>query len=208
MSGIKYYFGKLIQKIQVPTLRNCTIDSTAKVCQRSNLIDVKMGRYSYMGASNSLSNVDIGSFCSIASYCAIGGGSHPTGFVSSSPLFLEGGNIFNKNFSELPFAESEKVTIGNDVWIGEGCFINAGVTIGDGAIVGAHSVVTKDVPSYAVVAGAPVRLIRFRFDEAIIEELLKLQWWDWPDEMLYRFAPFFADPDQLLREVEKCKSGC
>lgn len=200
MRGIKYYFGKLIQKIQVPTLRDCIIDPTAKICQRSNLINVKMGRYSYMGASNSLSNVDIGSFCSIASYCAIGGGSHPTGFVSSSPVFLEGGNIFNKHYSELPFKDSEKVTIGNDVWIGEGCFVNAGITIGDGAIVGAHSVVTKDVPPYSIVAGAPARLIRYRFNEETINRLRALEWWSWDDSVLEKNAYLFDDPVRLFEK--------
>lgn len=73
MRSISYYFGKLLQKIQVPTLRDCDIDPTAKICQRSNLINVSMGRYSYMGAANSMNNVKIGNFCSIASYCAIGG---------------------------------------------------------------------------------------------------------------------------------------
>lgn len=202
MRGIKYCFGKFLQKIQFPTLRNCEIDSTAKICQRSNLTDVKMGKYSYMGAANSLSNVEIGSFCSIASYCAIGGGSHPIDFVSTSPVFLAGSNIFNTHFSELPFESSEKVLIGNDVWIGEGCFINAGITIGDGAIVGAHSVVTRDVPPYAIVAGAPAKLLRYRFNEEVISGLEKLRWWDWPSEGIVRYSDLFGDPEALLSAVE------
>lgn len=194
-----YLWGKLLQKMQVPTMRGCNIDSTAKVQQRSNLINVTMGRYSYMGAANSLSNVSIGSFCSIASYCAIGGGDHPLNYVSSSPVFLSGRNALGANLGNLPFDESSRVTIGNDVWIGEACFISAGVTIGDGAVIGAHSVVTHDVEPYSIVAGAPAREIRKRFPEEIIEGLLALKWWNWGDGQLRASSELFVDPKALLK---------
>lgn len=195
---VKYLFGKFIQKIQIPTMKNCDIHPTAKVCQRSNLIDVSMGRYSYMGAANSVRNTKIGAFCSIASYCAIGGGDHPLEFVSTSPVFLKGRNIFGKNFCSLDFEDAAQVQIGNDVWIGEGVFISGGVVIGDGAVVGAHSVVTKNVPPYAIVAGTPARLLRYRFDEKVISRLEKLKWWDWDDEEISRCSNCFADPEALI----------
>lgn len=201
MNSLSYYIGKAIQKIQIPTMRDCEIDPTAKVCQRSNLIKVKMGRYSYIGASNSLNNVSIGSFCSIASYCAIGGGSHPTDYVSTSPVFLEGANIFGINFASIPFDPSGQVRIGNDVWIGEACFVNAGVKVGDGAIVGAHSVVTKDVEPYAIVAGAPAQIIRYRFNQETVRMLNRLRWWDFPESQLKEYAPSFNDPDALFRKL-------
>ena len=198
MQPVAYYLGKLLQKIQVPTLRDCDIDATAKICQRSNLINVTMGRYSYMGAANSLNNVRIGNFCSIASYCAIGGGAHPLSFVSSSPVFLDGDNIFGKNFAHLAFEESRPVNIGNDVWIGEGCFINGGITIGDGAVIGAHSVVTKDVAPFAVVAGAPAKLLRYRFTDEVIDGLRRSRWWDWSEEELNEASALFGSPDRFL----------
>lgn len=198
MQSISYYVGKVLQKIQVATKRDCLIDPTAKICQRSNLIGVKMGRYSYMGAANSCNNVEIGAFCSIASYCAIGGGSHPIGNASTSPLFVEGDNIFKKNFAKLPFEEASPVHIGNDVWIGEGCFIAAGVSIGDGAIIGAHSVVTRDVDPYAIVAGAPAKKIRMRFDEETVLKLRDLKWWDFPDQRLHELGECFSSPDRLI----------
>lgn len=188
--------------MQCPTLRDCDIDPTAKICQRSNLINVSMGRYSYMGAANSLNNVEIGSFCSIASYCAIGGGSHPIEYVSTSPVFLRGDNFFHKNFANLQFEEAEKVVIGNDVWIGEGCFINGGVTIGNGAIVGAHSVITKDVEPYSVVAGAPARLLRLRFDKDTASYLERIQWWNWPEKQIERYSTYFGDPRALIEVLE------
>jgi virginiamycin A acetyltransferase len=70
--------------------------------------------------------------------------------------------------------------IGNDCWLGHESTVMPGVTIGDGVIVGAKSVVTKDVPAYAIVAGAPAKVIRMRFSDEVISKLLALRWWDWP----------------------------
>ena len=76
------------------------------------------------------------------------------------------------------------IVIGNDVWIGYEAVILAGVTIGDGAVIGSRAVVTKDVPPYTIVGGVPAKTIRRRFDEDTVEELLRLRWWDWPEEMI------------------------
>lgn len=78
------------------------------------------------------------------------------------------------------------ITVGNDVWIGYEALILAGVTIGDGAIIGSRAVVTKDVPPYTIVGGIPAKLIRKRFDNETINELLKLRWWDWNEEKIKR----------------------
>lgn len=205
MNSLSYYIGKAIQKMQIPTMRDCKIDPTAKVCQRSNLINVEMGRYSYIGASSSLNNVSIGSFCSIASYCAIGGGSHPVEFVSTSPVFLAGKNVFGVNFSSVSFENSKSVSIGNDVWIGESCFIKDGINVGNGAVVGSHSVVTHDIPSYAIVAGVPARILRYRFDQETIDALNRSQWWDWSESLLRKYASYFNDPDALLGELRHAR---
>lgn len=78
----------------------------------------------------------------------------------------------------------EKVVINNDVWIGMKSTIMGGVTVGNGAIIAAHSVVTKDVPPYAVVGGVPAKIIKYRFTEDIIEGLQKSEWWNQPDDVL------------------------
>src|ERR1035438_8143346 len=72
--------------------------------------------------------------------------------------------------------------VGNDVWIGYGATIMPGIHIGDGAIIATASVVTKDVPPYAIVGGNPASTIRHRFDETTIARLLALRWWDWDPE--------------------------
>lgn len=73
------------------------------------------------------------------------------------------------------------IVIGNDVWIGFEAVILSGVTIGDGAIIGTRAVVTKDVPPYTIVGGIPAKPIRKRFSDDVMSELLKLQWWNWPE---------------------------
>ena len=194
-----YFINKFVRLINRPALRNCEIDKTAKVGTGSNCIAVKMGRYSYMGKNNSIANTQIGSFCSIASYCAIGGGAHPLNMISTSPVFYSGKNIFGRNFGDIPVELNREVVIGNDVWIGEGVFINDGIVIGDGAIVGAHSVVTHDVPAYAVVAGAPAKVLRFRFSEGEIKRLLDLKWWNWSEEKLKENGNLFSSIDLFLK---------
>jgi len=98
------------------------------------------------------------------------------------------------------------VVIGSDVWIGTEALILSGVTIGDGAVVGARAVVTRDIAPYAVVAGNPARVVKFRFDEEIIERLLALKWWDWSRAQIER-----AMPEMLNQEIalflEKAERG-
>lgn len=74
-----------------------------------------------------------------------------------------------------------KSVIGNDVWIGFEAVILSGVTIGGGAIIGTRAVVTKDVPPYTIVGGIPAKPIKKRFSEDVISKLLKIQWWNWPE---------------------------
>ena len=87
------------------------------------------------------------------------------------------------------------ITVGNDVWIGRESVIMPGVKIGDGSIIGAYAVVTRDVPPYCVVGGNPARFIKKRFHDELIQILLELKWWDFPEEKLVEFLPLLCDPD-------------
>ncbi len=200
--NLGFFISKFLRIINRPALRECNIDKTAKVGTGSNCINVTMKRYSYMGKNNSVCNTQIGAFCSIASYCSIGGGAHDLNCVSTSPIFNEGKNIFGQHFAEISNELNKDVTIGNDVWIGEKVFIKDGVTIGDGAVVGAHSVVTHDVPPYAVVAGAPARILHYRFAEDEIQKLLNIRWWCLPDETLKDIGNRFGSIQEFLNRME------
>lgn len=146
----------------------------------------------------------IGKFCSIASKTKfiMGPANHRISSVTTYPFNVFGG-LWNKNtpehLSQLPFKGD--IVIGNDVWIGRESVIMPGVKIGDGAIIGVYSVVTKDVEPYSVVGGNPAKLIKKRFDDGLIEILLKVKWWDFEPEKLVEFLPLLCDPD--LKKVKK-----
>lgn len=168
-----------------------------------------VGKFSY-GVVNSplvLSDVPdrsgtlrIGKFCSIASgVTIILGGEHRPDWVTTYPF-----SIIFKKFSDLPGAATTKgdVIIGNDVWIGMDALILSGVTVGDGAVIGAGSVVARDVEPYAIVAGNPARLIRKRFDQAIINKLLEIKWWDWTTERITENMPLLLS-NKINEFIEK-----
>ena len=125
-------------------------------------------------------SLEIGKYCSIGPEVTIFLGSeHRIDWVSTYPF-----PFFWEEARSIPGHPSTKgdVIIGNDVWIGFGVTVLSGVTVGDGAAVGARSVVTRDIPPYAIAAGNPAQVIRYRFDEGTIRKLLEIQWWHWPDE--------------------------
>lgn len=146
----------------------------------------KIGRYTY-GVPSVLfaeqgKNLVIGSYCSIAPGVTILlGGNHRTDWVTSFP-FAE----FFPEASGMPLQGWTRggVAIGNDVWIGQNALILSGVTIGNGAIIGAGSVVVKDVPPYALVAGNPASIVRMRVPERYIADLERIAWWDWPESQV------------------------
>lgn len=153
---------------------------------------LEMGAFSY-AVSGFYFGARIGRYCSFGEQVQIGRHPHPMHWFSTSPFFYESYNAVldleppagvelepRKDFKRKgPPVVAKMTTIGNDVWIGHGAFILPGVKIGDGACIAAMSVVTRDVPPYAIVAGSPARVKRYRFPEAQIEELLKARWWDW-----------------------------
>lgn len=123
----------------------------------------------------------IGKFCQIASGVTfiMNGANHLQDSVSTFPFAIFGED-WKDAMEGKSYPTKGNTEIGNDVWIGFDATIMPGVKIGDGAIIGSKSVVTKDVEPYSIVGGNPAKLIRKRFSEQRIEELLEMQWWDWP----------------------------
>jgi virginiamycin A acetyltransferase len=94
------------------------------------------------------------------------------------------------------------IVVGNDVWIGYEAVILSGVTIGDGAIIGTRALVNKDVQPYTIVGGMPAKPIRKRYPDSIIEVLLSLKWWNWPEERIQKALPFIQTGDiESLQKV-------
>lgn len=174
---------------------------------RSKSKYIKWGRHSYgnpeIFSQGGAEYVEIGNFCSIASRVKfLLGGQHQMGGVTTFPCYCvlgERGDKWGEKYDEAerkkngskPHRVRGTTIVGNDVWIGHSAYILPGITIGDGAVIGTKSVVTKDVPPYAIVGGNPAKLIRYRFNEEIIEKFLKIKWWDWSDEKIYENRQYF-----------------
>ena len=183
------------------------IDETAAIRNKVRMYHSSLGRYSYVVRDTLIQHTSIGSFCSISEGCTIGLPGHPTNFVSTSPVFLAGGNYLKTNLASIPYEDCARTVIGNDVWIGAHAQIKSGITIGDGAIVGAGAVVTKDVPSYAIVGGVPARLIKYRFPEDICKQLSDSRWWEMTVDELKEKTGSITDPVVFLaREMKGAKS--
>lgn len=157
-----------------------------EVAARTQITESVIGDYSYVMNDGDVIYSHIGKFCSIASHVRINPGNHPldraalhhfTYRAAQYGLGEDDGTFFD-------WRRSYPVRLGHDVWIGHGAAVLPGVTIGTGAAIGAGSIVTRDVPAFAIVAGNPARIIRERFPRRIQEGLLQLAWWDWPREVL------------------------
>lgn len=153
--------------------------------------NVSVGNYSYgdfkVYSWDNKTKLKIGKFCSIAEGVKfLLGGEHRSDFVTTYPF-----NALLKNFNYIeghPHTKGD-IIIENDVWIGSDAKILSGVKIHNGAIVGANSIITKDIPPYAIVAGNPAKIIKYRFNNEIIEKLLDVKWWDFKEEKLVKVIP-------------------
>lgn len=178
------------------------------VARKANVGGTYLGRNSYVGFDTTITNSKIGRFCSIGEGVRIISDNHPsTVFVSTCPSFYstrkQNGQCF---VSEIKFEEyldidGYRIIVGNDVWIGSHSIIRGGITIGDGAIIAMGAVVTKDVPPYAIVGGVPAKIIKYRFTEEQIKQLLTLQWWNKTDLWFQEHADEFSNIECFLENV-------
>lgn len=161
---------------------------------------------------------DIGRFCSINGTARVWN-NHPMESISTHPFldhpifntwedFVDreeliqkyGKHLENAKYEDSKLRDNKKVTIGNDVWIGANVCVLPGVTIGDGAVLAAGAVVTKDVPAYAIVGGVPAKVIKYRFTSEKIEELLKIEWWNWSVEEIEKNIEWLLDPNSNRKD--------
>ncbi len=144
-----------------------------------------------------INSISIGNFCSIAPDVLIQEYNHPIDRVST---FFLAKHVF-KEGHDKEFVSKGSVEIGSDVWIGAKSVILSGVKVGHGAIIAANSVVSKDVPDFAIVGGNPAKVIKYRFEQQIIDSLLKLKWWDWPLERIKLNQELFTSSPNLEKLI-------
>ncbi|EJB8540145.1 CatB-related O-acetyltransferase [Vibrio parahaemolyticus] len=179
---------------------------TSVIGYKNNRINIPVGDGTYgpkpklIGPTDTVLRLSKGS--SIGKYCSIAPGlqflfrgKHNTNWVSTYPFRT----VFDLDIPLNDLPPVEPIIIGNDVWIASNVSIMQGVKIGDGAVIAQNSLVTKNVPPYSLVGGSPAKIIKYRFTETQISELVRLKWWDLPKESIANLAQYLASDD-----IEQC----
>ena len=195
------------------TIRQSELGKHVSIQRNCDIMRVKINDFTVIEKNAVIHDAVIGKFCEISWHCSIGGDNHnyklPTihhWYWNKSFGFEEDVDaIGGKNFRNK--IQTEECEIGNDVWIGSGVTVNRKVHIGNGAILASGTVVTKDVPDYAIVGGVPGRVIKYRFDKETVNRLLAIEWWNWPFETLQESRHLFEVEvtNESLEIMEKIK---
>ena len=194
----------VIQKIETianhkKSVSNSSINAHTKLYTPCYVSNSEIENYTYIASNSKVSMTSIGKFCSIGPNFLCGWGIHPTNGISTSPMFYSSLKQNGITLSSVDKVEErKKIKIGNDVFIGANVTVLDGVCIGDGAIIGAGAVVSIDIPPYAVAVGCPIKIIKYRFEEKQIEALLKIKWWDFPEEKLHEVEKLFFDVNEFI----------
>lgn len=195
------------------TIRQSELGKYVSIQRNCDLLRVNVGDYTIIEKNAVIHDVQIGKFCEISWHCSMGGDNHNYKLPSIHHWYwnkafgfeeddnaVGGVNFLNK-------LNNEPCVIGNDVWIGSGVTVNRKVRVGNGAILASGTVVTKDIPDYAIVGGVPGRVIKFRFEKDTIKRLQDVKWWDWPYDVLKQYRHLFEleVTQETLNQMEQIK---
>jgi acetyltransferase-like isoleucine patch superfamily enzyme len=182
--------------------KSSSFSKLSEIRRFAKLKNSVIGKYSRINPNCRLSNVSVGNFTAVGRDTSIGLGRHPLNYASTQNIFYKNNNMSNRWVKSIEHP-TLPIKIGNDVWIGVESMILDGVTVGDGAVIGARSVVTKDVPPYAIVVGSPAKIIKYRFDKVVIDRLLQVKWWDLTEKEIDDKLSFFRETKISVKIINK-----
>ena len=183
-------------------IKNLKVGKFNTIYEYVSLKNVELNDYTYVSKHTEIMNAKIGKFCSIGEQCKIGLGMHPSNFISTHPIFYSTLQQAQITFvKENNSDEYKMINIENDVWIGTRVMIMDGVSIKNGAIIAAGSIVTKDIPAYAIVAGIPATIIRYRFTKEECQKLENFKWWDKDIEWLKNNQDEICNPEIFFKNL-------
>lgn len=170
----------------------------------------RLGAFSYIGRASQIRNANIGRYCSVGKNVTIGAFEHPKNWLTTHIFAFDsfgpfnGNPLFEESFHKDKYIQPSGVVVGNDAWIGDNAFIKSGVTIHNGAIIAAGAVVTKSVAPYAIVAGAPAKVIGMRFSDDVIKAVEASEWWQL--KLLPEYSIDMQKPLEALNRIKKLKA--
>lgn len=173
---------------------DATYGRYVEIGKGTRLAHCEIGDYSYCDRFCDIANTTVGKFANIASFVRIGATDHPLERASLHHFMYRSADYWEDADHDADWFDKRRArrsVIGHDTWIGHNAQIKPEVTIGTGAVVASGSVVTKDVPDYAIVAGVPAKLIRLRQPAEIAARLIALAWWDWDHDRMRAALPDF-----------------
>lgn len=176
------------------TVVSSVLGRYVEIGEATNILESKLGDYSYTARFADIAYSTLGKFVNVAAFTRINPGEHPYHRASLHHFMYRSSYFWPEEVDEdlvFDWRRSRPVHVGNDTWIGHGAIIMKGVTVHDGAAIGSNAVVTKDVPPYAIVAGTPAKIIKWRHPPNTATRLQELAWWDWDHETLRLALPDF-----------------
>lgn len=182
----------------------CFFEGKNKISPGAHVTNSTMGYATYIGKDSVFSHAVIGRFCSIADNVKLVRARHPIeGFVSIHPSFYSTSVLssmvkHNKYNEYIEDQKGASLIIGNDVWIGCNVLIKAGIRIGNGAVIAMGSVVTNDVPDFAIAGGVPAKIIKYRFSEENRRKIAETRWWEKDLDFIKKNADSFEKIDSFL----------
>jgi acetyltransferase-like isoleucine patch superfamily enzyme len=201
-------FTNLLKRVSIVIVNNAK-SVTAIEYKKMGALQIGKGTYQWQSLTidsyaGSEAKIIIGKYCSISQQVRIiTGGIHPTDWVSLYPIRSHF-NLTGRYQDGMPYSKGD-IVIGNDVWIGTGATILSGVKIGNGVVICAGSMVTKNIPDYAIVGGVPAKIIKYRFSEEQIKHLNEIAWWDWEEDKIIDSVELLSSRD-IVEFIQKVKN--